>query len=188
MTPPCFTPCPSPVSRLRISPVTVVSCMLWHVASAGASWPWGVGRCLTFSAFHRRGYGATTHKEGEAEDEFGFVTMVSGTAANLSDFVTPSEPSVVAALWKLEPSTGAHSCCCLQEKRHTLRSFAAYADWAKAMHFSDPPPKVWQHFWDLIAATSKLCNLRPLPQRLAPAGRPLRFRQCLTVRANLQTC
>jgi hypothetical protein len=28
----------------------------------------------------RRGYGATTHKEGEADDEFGFVTMVSRTA------------------------------------------------------------------------------------------------------------
>lgn len=24
----------------------------------------------------KRGYGATTHKEGEADDEFGFVTMV----------------------------------------------------------------------------------------------------------------
>lgn len=35
-----------------------------------------------------------------------------------------------------------------QEKRHTLRSFAAYADWVKAMHFSDPPPKV---FWSCKA-------------------------------------
>ncbi|KAL4527022.1 hypothetical protein Ndes2526A_g01436 [Nannochloris sp. 'desiccata'] len=26
------------------------------------------------------------------------------------------------------------------EKKHTLRSFAAYADWVKAVHFSDPPP------------------------------------------------
>ena len=29
------------------------------------------------------------------------------------------------------------------EKPHTLRSFAAYADWMKSLHFSDPPPKVW---------------------------------------------
>ena len=28
------------------------------------------------------------------------------------------------------------------EKPHTLRSFAAYADWMKSLHFSDPPPKV----------------------------------------------
>ena len=28
------------------------------------------------------------------------------------------------------------------DKAHTLRSFAAYADWMKALHFSDPPPKV----------------------------------------------
>jgi len=26
------------------------------------------------------------------------------------------------------------------ERKHTLRSFAAYADWVKAVHFSDPPP------------------------------------------------
>ena len=28
------------------------------------------------------------------------------------------------------------------DKAHTLRSFAAYADWMKALHFSEPPPKV----------------------------------------------
>ena len=28
------------------------------------------------------------------------------------------------------------------DRTHTLRSFAAYADWVKALHFSDPPPKV----------------------------------------------
>ena len=28
------------------------------------------------------------------------------------------------------------------DKPHTLRSFAAYADWMKALHFSEPPPKV----------------------------------------------
>lgn len=28
------------------------------------------------------------------------------------------------------------------DKAHTLRSFAAYADWMKALHFSDPLPKV----------------------------------------------
>ena len=28
----------------------------------------------------------------------------------------------------------------LQDRSHTLKSFAAYADWAKALHFSDPPP------------------------------------------------
>ena len=28
------------------------------------------------------------------------------------------------------------------EKPHTLRSFAAYADWMKSLHFSEPPPKV----------------------------------------------
>jgi hypothetical protein len=27
----------------------------------------------------------------------------------------------------------------LQEKKLTLRSFAAYSDWAKSVHFSDPP-------------------------------------------------
>eukprot|EP00891_Asterochloris_glomerata_P005677 jgi/Astpho2/5677/Aster-02919 len=26
------------------------------------------------------------------------------------------------------------------DRSHTLKSFAAYADWAKALHFSDPPP------------------------------------------------
>lgn len=29
----------------------------------------------------------------------------------------------------------------LQDKSHTLRSFAAYADWVKALHFSEPPLK-----------------------------------------------
>ena len=29
------------------------------------------------------------------------------------------------------------------EKPHTLRSFAAYADWMKALHFSEPRPKAW---------------------------------------------
>ena len=28
----------------------------------------------------------------------------------------------------------------MQDRSHTLKSFAAYADWAKALHFSDPPP------------------------------------------------
>jgi hypothetical protein len=27
------------------------------------------------------------------------------------------------------------------DRTHTLRSFAAYADWVKALHFSEPPPK-----------------------------------------------
>ncbi len=36
------------------------------------------------------------------------------------------------------------------ERPYTLRSFAAYADWVKALHFSNPPPKVgpvtcWNH-------------------------------------------
>ena len=29
----------------------------------------------------------------------------------------------------------------LQDRSHTLKSFAAYADWAKALHFSDPAPR-----------------------------------------------
>lgn len=28
------------------------------------------------------------------------------------------------------------------ERPYTLKSFAAYADWVKALHFSNPPPKV----------------------------------------------
>lgn len=28
------------------------------------------------------------------------------------------------------------------DRTHTLKSFASYADWVKALHFSDPPPKV----------------------------------------------
>ena len=32
------------------------------------------------------------------------------------------------------------------DKPHTLRSFAAYADWMKALHFSEPPPKVRLRF------------------------------------------
>ena len=32
------------------------------------------------------------------------------------------------------------------ENPHTLRSFAAYADWMKALHFSEPPPKVGSNF------------------------------------------
>ena len=28
----------------------------------------------------------------------------------------------------------------MQDRSHTLKSFAAYADWAKALHFSDPAP------------------------------------------------
>jgi hypothetical protein len=27
------------------------------------------------------------------------------------------------------------------DRKHTLKSFAAYADWAKAMHFSSPLPQ-----------------------------------------------
>ncbi len=35
-----------------------------------------------------------------------------------------------------------NACACSQsqEKKHTLRSFAAYADWAKSVHFSEPSP------------------------------------------------
>lgn len=32
------------------------------------------------------------------------------------------------------------------ENPHTLRSFAAYADWMKALHFSEPLPKVCSNF------------------------------------------
>jgi hypothetical protein len=34
------------------------------------------------------------------------------------------------------------------DRPHTLGSFKAYADWVKALHFSDPPPKVssWNTF------------------------------------------
>jgi hypothetical protein len=28
----------------------------------------------------------------------------------------------------------------MQEKRHTMKSFAAYADWVKSVHFCEPPP------------------------------------------------
>ena len=41
------------------------------------------------------------------------------------------------------------------EKPHTLRSFAAYADWMKALHFSDPPPKVCSNLQP--AAIELLC-------------------------------
>ena len=30
----------------------------------------------------------------------------------------------------------------VQEKRHTMKSFAAYADWVKSVHFCEPPPRV----------------------------------------------
>ena len=47
------------------------------------------------------------------------------------------------------------------EKPHTLRSFAAYADWAKALHFSDPKPEVPQGpSPNKIAGC--LCSLFPL--------------------------
>ena len=32
--------------------------------------------------------------------------------------------------------------CALQEKPQTLKSFAAYGEWTKQLHFSDPQPKV----------------------------------------------
>lgn len=28
----------------------------------------------------------------------------------------------------------------VQDKRHTMKSFTAYADWVKSVHFSDPKP------------------------------------------------
>ena len=28
-----------------------------------------------------------------------------------------------------------------QEKPHTMKSFAAYADWVKSVHFCEPPPQ-----------------------------------------------
>lgn len=33
-------------------------------------------------------------------------------------------------------------CTTLQEKPQTLKSFAAYGEWTKQLHFSDPAPKV----------------------------------------------
>ena len=30
--------------------------------------------------------------------------------------------------------------CCLQDRTHTLKSFASSADWIKSLHFGDPKP------------------------------------------------
>ena len=119
----------------------------------------------------RRGYGATTHLEGEDEDdEFGFVTLVRRpeisqlpktlhrqlhrkivpvTKARL-DFCLGHTGVSVAQPWFFQTLNARQSApetagaCSPQDKRHTLRSFAAYADWAKAVHFSHPMPKVGQ--------------------------------------------
>ncbi len=32
------------------------------------------------------------------------------------------------------------------DRTHTLKSFASYADWAKALHFSDPLPQARRVF------------------------------------------
>ena len=167
-------------------PVIVVSCMLWHLASAGASWSGGVGICLTCSVFHRRGYGATTHKEGEAEDEFGFVTMVSGIVASLPCDVI--ELLVVVALQNPEASDW-HTQLLLSagEAAH-----AAILCGVRRLGEGDallrPGAQGVATVLGFDGSYSKLCNLQPLPQRLAPAGRPLRSRQRFTVWANLQTC
>ena len=35
----------------------------------------------------------------------------------------------------------ACDCGAAQEKPHTMKSFAAYADWVKSVHFCEPPPQ-----------------------------------------------
>ncbi|BDA42391.1 probable lysine-specific demethylase JMJ703 at N-terminal half [Coccomyxa sp. Obi] len=42
------------------------------------------------------------------------------------------------------------------ERPYTLKSFAAYADWVKALHFSDPPPKNFSE--PVPSKKRKLCN------------------------------
>ena len=48
-------------------------------------------------------------------------------------------PTLRAALWCFFPIIV--TSVFLQDRSHTLKSFAAYADWAKALHFSDPAPR-----------------------------------------------
>ena len=73
-------------------------------------------------------------------------------------------------------STGLMAMLLLQDKRHTLRSYAAYADWVKAVHFShasEQVPSVPPHAASLPAAVAALV-CRPLlllwPRCLRAAG------------------
>lgn len=54
----------------------------------------------------------------------------------------------------------------VQDKKHTLRSFAAHSDWVKAVHFADPPPK-----GDGISTAPKL-RPQSLPQYFLPPQEP----------------
>lgn len=87
----------------------------------------------------KRGYGATVHAEGEQEDEFGFVTLVGPPPpCSFHPYAGKLSPACSAAML----GTGLMAMLFLQDKRHTLRSYAAYADWVKAVHFSHASEQV----------------------------------------------
>ena len=92
-----------------------------------------------------RGYGATLKAEGDNDDEFGFFTIVSRTPCGLPTPVWGLCHKVGISESKtceVGLATGSNEVGCdvVQDKRHTLKSFTAYADWIKSVHFSDPAP------------------------------------------------